>query len=105
MKGMQWKAGCPETGTSGLGRGIGKTNQQQCRYGVPVSISQAWDRLGEQCTEFLHSGSRVRVVGRLTTQSWEDGETGERRQRTVIRASDVLFLDQPGEARGSSGEE
>ncbi len=100
MKGMQWKAGCPETGTSGLGRGIGKTNQQQCWYGVPVSISQAWDRLGEQCVEFLQRGSRVRVVGRLSNQTWDDATTGEHRQRTVIRASDVLFLDPPSDERG-----
>jgi len=74
-------------------------------YGTEWFSVEAWDRLGEQCTEFLHSGSRVRVVGRLTTQSWEDGATGERRQRTVIRASDVLFLDQPIGERATQDDE
>jgi single-strand DNA-binding protein len=54
---------------------------------------EAWDRLAEQCGRFLHKGSRVRVIGSLQTQSWEDRETGQRRYKTVVRAEDVLFLD------------
>jgi single-strand DNA-binding protein len=38
------------------------------------------------------------VVGRLQTQSWE--KDGVKRQRTEIVASDVNFLDRPGDGGG-----
>ena len=54
---------------------------------------EAWDRLAELCGKYLHKGSRVRVIGNLQTQSWEDKKTGERRFKVVVRADEVLFLD------------
>lgn len=54
---------------------------------------EAWDKLAEQCGRFLHKGSRVRVIGSLHTQSWEDRESGQKRYKTVVRAEDVLFLN------------
>jgi single-strand DNA-binding protein len=53
---------------------------------------EAWDKLAEQCAQFLHKGSRVRVTGSLMTRTWEDRETGQKRSKTVVRADDVLFL-------------
>ena len=53
---------------------------------------EAWEKLAERCAQSLHKGSRVRVVGSLHTQSWEDRETGQKRYKTVVRAEDVLFL-------------
>jgi single-stranded DNA-binding protein len=38
-------------------------------------------------------GKRVRVIGRLEYQTWNDKATGEPRSRAVIVASQVLFLD------------
>jgi single-strand DNA-binding protein len=60
---------------------------------------EAWERLGEQCKRYLHKGSRVRVVGSLHTQSWDDRETGQKRFKTVVRAEEVLFLDRPPETQ------
>jgi len=54
---------------------------------------EAWDKLAERCAQALHKGSRVRVIGSLTTQSWEDRETGQKRFKTIVRAEDVLYLD------------
>ena len=54
---------------------------------------EAWEKLAEQCGRFLHKGSRVRVIGSLHTQSWEDRESGQKRFKTVVRADDVLFLN------------
>jgi single-strand DNA-binding protein len=54
---------------------------------------ETWERLAEVCGSSLHKGSRVRVFGSLHTRSWEDRESGQRRYRTVVRASEVLFLD------------
>jgi single-strand DNA-binding protein len=53
----------------------------------------AWGRLAEVVNEYMGKGKRVRVIGRLEYQSWTDKESGEQRNRAVIVASQVLFLD------------
>lgn len=58
----------------------------------------AWGKLGELANQYLSKGRKVMVVGRLQTQSWE--KDGVKRQRTEIVASDINFLDRPGEAGG-----
>ena len=50
-------------------------------------------RLAEVVNQFMALGKRVRVIGRLEYQSWNDKATGEPRSRAVIVASQVLFLD------------
>jgi single-strand DNA-binding protein len=55
-----------------------------------------WRKLAEQCSQFLQKGRRVYVEGRLRTRSW-DTPDGQRRFRTEVIASRVLFLDRaPG---------
>ena len=63
----------------------------------------AWGKLGELASQYLAKGRKVMVVGRLQTQSWE--KDGVKRQRTEIVASDINFLDRPGEGGGASGAE
>jgi single-strand DNA-binding protein len=58
----------------------------------------AWGKLGELTNQYLAKGRKVMVVGRLQTQSWE--KDGVKRQRTEIVASDINFLDRPGEGSG-----
>ncbi len=58
----------------------------------------AWGKLGELANQYLGKGRKVMVVGRLQTQSWE--KDGVKRQRTEIVASDINFLDRPGEGSG-----
>ena len=52
-----------------------------------------WGRLAEVVNQFMAQGKRVRVIGRLEYQTWNDKATGEPRSRAVIVASQVLFLD------------
>ena len=52
----------------------------------------AWNRLAENCNQFLAKGQRVYAEGRLHTHTWE-GQDGQRRSRTEIIANRVLFLD------------
>jgi len=59
---------------------------------------ECWNKLAENCNQFLHKGSRVYVEGRLRTRSWEDTITGQRRYRTEVIANSVLFLDRREEA-------
>ncbi len=51
-----------------------------------------WQKLAEQCSQFLQKGRRVYVEGRLQTRSW-DTPDGQRRYRTEVIAEKVLFLD------------
>lgn len=54
-----------------------------------------WQKLAEQCSQFLQKGRRVYVEGRLQTRSW-DGPDGQRKYRTEVIAEKVLFLDRAG---------
>jgi single-strand DNA-binding protein len=51
-----------------------------------------WNKLAETCSQFLQKGRRAYVEGRLQTRSWE-GQDGQRRFRTEVVATTVLFLD------------
>jgi len=52
----------------------------------------AWQKLAEQCSQYLQKGRRVYVEGRLRTRSW-DTPDGQRRFRTEVIADRVIFLD------------
>ena len=40
----------------------------------------------------VHKGDRVLFDGRLTTSSWEDKQTGQKRYRTDIIVTDISLL-------------
>ena len=52
----------------------------------------AWNKLAEQCNQFLTKGRLVYAEGRLHTRTWE-GQDGQRHSRSEIIANRVLFLD------------
>ena len=56
-----------------------------------------WNRLAEQCNQFLTKGRLIYVEGRLRTRTWE-GQDGERRFRNEIVADNVTFLDRQAAA-------
>ena len=66
----------------------------------------AWNRLAENCNQFLTKGRLVYAEGRFHTRSWE-GQDGQKRTRTELIANRVLFLDKQGVAPlpGEGGEE
>ena len=67
----------------------------------------AWEKLGELVNQYLSKGRRCLVQGRLRQDSWDDKETGKKRSRVEVVATDVTFLDGPsGESggQGSSGQ-
>jgi len=57
----------------------------------------AWNKLAEQCNQFLTKGRLVYAEGRLSTRTWE-GQDGQKRYRTEIIANRVTFLDRQGSA-------
>ncbi len=72
----------------------------------------AWEKLGELVNQYLSKGRRCLVQGRLRQDSWDDKETGKKRSKVEVVATDVTFLDGPsgengpaqsgGSAQGSS---
>ncbi|MDE2988898.1 MAG: single-stranded DNA-binding protein [Chloroflexota bacterium] len=65
-----------------------------------------WAKQAEAVAEYVRTGERVYVSGRLQQQSWEtDG--GERRSRMEIHAHEVIFLGSGngnGNSRSASGD-
>jgi len=74
-------------------RWIGRSDDGSRSVDTDWTAVEAWEKLADQCGRFLHKGSRVRVVGSLHTQSWEDRDSGQKRYKTLVRAEEVLFLD------------
>ena len=62
-----------------------------------------WDRTAEAVNQYVGKGDRIYVVGRLVQNSWE-GDDGQRRHRTEIHASEVVFLDTRG-GNGNGGKD
>ena len=54
--------------------------------------------------EYVGKGVRIYVAGRLVQNSWE-GDDGQRRHRSEVHASEVVFLDsRNGNGNGESGQ-
>ncbi len=51
-----------------------------------------WNKLAEQCNQFLNKGRLVYAEGRLRMHSW-DGQDGQKHFRNEIIANKVTFLD------------
>jgi len=68
--------------------------------------STEWHRVvmfkkqAENCNQYLVSGSKVLVEGKLKTRQWEDKD-GNKRYITEISANNVQFLDSPSESTQS----
>ena len=65
-----------------------------------------WSKTAEAVNEYVAKGNRIYVSGRLVQNAWDNGD-GERRSRTEIHASEVVFLDSNhnGNGAGDDGEE
>ena len=55
----------------------------------------AWNRLAEQCNQFLTKGRLVYTEGRMRTRTWES-QDGQKYSRPEIIANRVIFLDRRG---------
>ncbi len=63
----------------------------------------AWEKLGDLVAQYLTKGRRCLVQGRLRQDSWDDKETGKKRSRVEVVATDVTFLDGPSDNAGTGG--
>lgn len=60
----------------------------------------AWEKLGELVSQYLSKGRRCLVQGRLRQDSWDDKESGKKRSKVEVVATDVTFLDGPSDGSG-----
>ncbi len=56
-----------------------------------------WNKLAEQCNQFLAKGRLVYVEGRLHNRTWES-QDGQKRTKTEVIASRVTFLDRQSQS-------
>lgn len=102
----------PETRTTPSGKSVTSFSLAVDRMGQDDQADffdvTAWEKTGELVQQYLAKGRRVLVQGRLRQDSWDDKETGKKRSRVEVTATDVTFLDGPsgdggGNAAPSSG--
>ena len=63
-----------------------------------------WSNTAEAVNQYVAKGDRIYVAGRLVQNSWE-GDDGQRRHRTEVHASEVVFLDnRNGNGNGGDGQ-
>jgi single-strand DNA-binding protein len=83
-----------ETGTAVTSFSIainnGKDKNGEDRPPTYIDV-QAWEKLAENCAEYLRKGKKVAVVGPITVDKWTDND-GNKRQKYRIRAMNVEFL-------------
>jgi single-strand DNA-binding protein len=61
-----------------------------------------WQRTAEVAAEYLKKGRKVYIEGRLTTRSWDDKETGQKKYMTEVVANDLVLLGDRGGSGGDS---
>lgn len=52
----------------------------------------AWGKTAENAAKYLSKGRTVYVEGRIETEQWQDKTTGEKKYRTGIVATSIVFL-------------
>jgi len=89
----------PETRTTPSGKTITTFSLAVDRVGQDDQADffdvTAWEKTGELVAQYLTKGRRALVQGRLRQDSWDDKETGKKRSKVEVVASDVTFLDGP----------
>lgn len=67
----------------------------------------AYDKLAGICERYLAKGRLVYVEGSLTTRSWDDKQSGQKRYATEVKARDIRMLGArpEGGAKGPAADE
>ena len=62
----------------------------------------AFGRTAEIIRDYVKKGSQIYIEGKLSTSSWDDKESGQKKYRTEILVNDLQLLGGRGEGAGSS---
>jgi len=63
----------------------------------------AFGRTAEIIRDYVKKGSQIYVEGKLSTSSWDDKESGQKKYRTEILVNDLQLLGGRGEGASSGG--
>ena len=64
----------------------------------------SWDKQAEAVAQYVRKGERLYIAGRLNQHTWET-DSGQRRSRTEVHASEVIFLGSSNGGRSENGTE
>jgi single-strand DNA-binding protein len=64
---------------------------------------KAFNRTAEVVRDYVKKGSKLYIEGKITTNSWEDKETHQKRYRTEIIVNELIMLDSRSEGAGGAG--
>jgi len=76
------------------------SNSTKCSFAIGINSSkeevifldvECWNRVAENCQQYINKGSCVYIEGKLKVNKWE-GKDGQRRQKFYISADIVRFL-------------
>jgi single-strand DNA-binding protein len=63
----------------------------------------AFGRTAEIIRDYVKKGSQIYIEGKLSTSSWDDKESGQKKYRTEILVNDLQLLGGRGEGSSSGG--
>lgn len=63
---------------------------------------KAFKRTAEIVRDYVKKGTKLYIEGKITTSSWDDKETGQKRYRTEILVNDLVLLSGRDDSSGPS---
>jgi len=63
---------------------------------------KAFKRTAEIVRDYVKKGTKLYIEGKITTSSWDDKETGQKRYRTEILVNDLVLLSGRDDGSGAS---
>jgi single stranded DNA-binding protein len=73
-----------------VNRSYKKTDSNEFQESVSFVDVTVWNGIAALCNRKLHKGNAIVVSGRLEQQRWESPDTGEKRSRLIVVASQVI---------------
>ncbi len=64
---------------------------------------KAFKRTAEIVRDYVKKGSKLYIEGKITTNSWDDKETGAKKYRTEILVNELVLLSGREEGSGGGG--
>ncbi|MGD0801555.1 MAG: single-stranded DNA-binding protein [Terracidiphilus sp.] len=64
---------------------------------------KAFKRTAEIVRDYVKKGSKLYIEGKITTNSWDDKETGAKKYRTEILVNELVLLSGREEGAGGAG--
>jgi single-strand DNA-binding protein len=64
---------------------------------------KAFNRTAEIVRDYVKKGAKIYIEGKLSTSSWDDKESGQKRYRTEILVNELVLLSGKDDAAGGGG--